>query len=221
MKNIITLLKKELWNSDVYGIILLLFGIITQVIAYYYTGSNIISIISGIAGIFSVVLCSQKKYSYFIFAWIQMFTYTYLALQEKLYGEVGENIFYMFTTLIGMYIWYKNYKCNNTEAEVETKCLSKNEYISVWIFNITFIILLYYWFIHTNDSQPFMDAITTVPAIIAQILMICRYREQWVFWFIIDVASIWMWSVANDWVMVIQFIFWTINCIYGFIKWSK
>ena len=34
-----------------------------------------------------------------------------------------------------------------------------------------------------------VTAITTIPAIIAQIFMIMAYREQWYFWLIIDIAS--------------------------------
>jgi nicotinamide mononucleotide transporter len=66
-----------------------------------------------------------------------------------------------------------------------------------------------------------LDSATTVPAFIAQMLMIMRYREQWIFWLIIDIGSILMWIHAGDWCMVAQFVFWTINCIYGFYKWSK
>ena len=65
-----------------------------------------------------------------------------------------------------------------------------------------------------------MDSITTVPAFIAQILLTLRYREQWIYWLIIDVGSIVMWGIAGDYIMMTQFIFWTINCFYGFYKWK-
>ena len=80
---------------------------------------------------------------------------------------------------------------------------------------------LYLYLLMTNDTQPFMDSITTVPAIIAQILMILAYKEQWYFWLIIDLASIYMWAIAGDWCMVAQFIFWSINCIYGLYNWKR
>ena len=35
---------------------------------------------------------------------------------------------------------------------------------------------------------------------------------------IIDVVSIFMWMFADNWIMVIQFIFWAMNCIYGYRK---
>ena len=73
----------------------------------------------------------------------------------------------------------------------------------------------------TDDTQPFMDAITTVPAFVAQILLTFRYREQWIFWSIINVGSIFMWANVHDYCMVAQYIFWSINCILGYYSWSK
>ena len=55
----------------------------------------------------------------------------------------------------------------------------------------------------------------------AQILLTFGYREQWVGWLIEDVTSVVMFIILGNWVMVAQYIFWTINCIYGWVKWSK
>lgn len=74
---------------------------------------------------------------------------------------------------------------------------------------------------HTQDPLPFLDAISTIPAFIAQILMVAGYREQWLHWCIIDVASTIMFLMIGNWMMVAMFIFWTLNCIYGWYKWSK
>ena len=47
------------------------------------------------------------------------------------------------------------------------------------------------------------------------------YREQWAFWIIEDILSLVMFIILSNWIMVAQYLFWTINCIYGLIKWSK
>ena len=69
--------------------------------------------------------------------------------------------------------------------------------------------------------MPFMDSLTTVTAIIAQVLMITRYREQWVFWVAVDIASIVLWASIGNYYMVIQYVFWTLNCFYGYYKWGR
>lgn len=200
-----------------YGLMFAILGVLLQVFAFFYTGASILSLISGVSGIFAVVLCAERKMSFWIFAWIQLITYLILAWDQKLWGEVGENIFYAITMIGGMFIWNK-YKEND---KVKSRSLSKNFFELIKITCAIGILLLWYCLKHTNNPQPFMDSITTVPAIIAQILMITAYKEQWYFWLIIDIASIYMWAIACDWCMVSQFIFWTINCLYGLRKWNN
>ena len=51
--------------------------------------------------------------------------------------------------------------------------------------------------------------------------MVKRYREQWLFWIVIDVLCIKLWAVAGNWSMVAMYIGWTANCIYGWKNWSE
>ena len=55
----------------------------------------------------------------------------------------------------------------------------------------------------------------------AQIMMIKRYKEQWLWWVVIDLICIKMWFVAGNWSMVVMYVGWTANCIYGWYNWSK
>lgn len=197
----------------------MLIGIFLQLIAWYITKDSLISLISGVTGIISVILCSQRKISFYFFGFIQLGTYMYLAWQQRFYGEIVENIFYIITMLIGIVVWLKNY--NTEERIVESKRLSERSFYIICSIMVFICVLFgYYMKYFTDNTQPFMDSFSTVPAFIAQTLLMLRYREQWIFWIIIDVVSIFMWMFADNWIMVIQFIFWTMNCIYGYRKWK-
>lgn len=197
----------------------MLIGIFLQLIAWYITKDSLISLISGVTGIISVILCSQRKISFYFFGFIQLGTYMYLAWQQRFYGEIVENIFYIITMLIGIVVWLKNY--NTEERIVESKRLSERSFYIICSIMVFICVLFgYYMKYFTDNTQPFMDSFSTVPAFIAQTLLMLRYREQWIFWIIIDVVSIFMWMFGDNWIMVIQFIFWTMNCIYGYKKWK-
>ena len=194
-------------------------GIFLQLVVWYITNDSLVSLISGVTGIISVILCSQRKISFYFFGFIQLGTYMYLAWQQRFYGELIENVFYIITMLIGIVVWLKNY--NTEEQIVESKRLSERSFYIICSIMVFICILFgYYMKYFTDNTQPFMDSFSTVPAFIAQTLLMLRYREQWIFWIIIDVVSIFMWMFANNWIMVIQFIFWTMNCIYGYRKWK-
>jgi len=194
-----------------------LFGIFLQVFTFALRPeTSILSLISGLLGVYAVVLTSQRKLSAYIPAFLQLGTYMILAWRQRFYGELGENIFYFITMIFGLFIWSRNY--NNTTGEVKSRNLGKNNII-LGIFTALGIGLLWMILRGTDDTQPFMDSITTIPAFVAQILMILRYREQWIYWIIIDLASIVMWWRAGDFCMVAQFVFWTMNCILGWKLW--
>lgn len=206
-------------KNKYFDYIFMLLGIIIQVVCFIFTGDVVLSFICGLSGVINVVLCSQKKLSFYFFAYIQMFTYIIIIFQQHLYGELAENIFYVITTTIALFLWIKNY--NKEKKEVIAHKLSKQAWILCCSIFIISTILLYIILLKTNDPRPFLDVISTVPAFIAQILLMLRYREQWIMWFIVDVSTLILWISIGNIFMIMQYIFWIINCIYGYIKWSK
>lgn len=66
-----------------------------------------------------------------------------------------------------------------------------------------------------------LDSVTSVPAYIAQILMVLGNSASWFYWAILDIFSVVLAWRAGSYVMVAQFIFWTLNTFYGFYKWYK
>ena len=204
-------------------------GLIMQIAAIIYgyvtgTPDNLVSIICSIAGVISVVLCAQGKISFYLFAYIQMFTYTFgVAIPNHLWGEAWENLFYFVTQTYGIYAWYKIYriKKDNNSAEVKAKKLNGLGWgitmgaLVLGVSALTVILGM------TNDPYPLLDAISTIPAFIAQFLMVLGYREQWLHWLIIDIASVILYIMIGSWVMVAMFVFWNLNCIYGWYKWTK
>lgn len=206
-------------KNKVFDGIFLASGMILQLVVYILSPDSFLSLVSGLCGVISVVLCSQRKISFYWFGFIQLFTYVVLCWNEKLYAEIAENIFYFVTMLYGLHHWINNY--DNEEKQVKTRGLSKSQGILVFFVAIILILALYNVLLLTDDSQPFMDALTTAPAFVAQILMILRYKESWFYWFIIDAGAIFMWANTDNLCIVALYVFWAINCIYGLLKWDK
>ena len=202
----------------------LLTGLVIQILVFLLAPSAPIMIVSGIAGIFSVILCSQGKISTYLFGFVQVITYLIICYRQRLYGEVGINIFYFLSMIYGVFVWMRRYHVDaeTGSSEVQTRKLS-----AIWWTSIVTAVLLGSlltgWLLanYTDDSDPYLDAFTTIPAIAGQVLMVFRYREQWFFWFCIDIGCIWLWVRAGNWSMAALYAFWCANCIYGFLHWTK
>ena len=85
-----------------------LIGIITQCLTWYIMGDTLLALCSGIAGVISVVLCSQKKFSFYFWGLLQLITIIIISYNSGLYGKVVENGFYLMTMFVGMSEWKKN-----------------------------------------------------------------------------------------------------------------
>ena len=71
-----------------------------------------------------------------------------------------------------------------------------------------------------DGAVPYMDALSISFTVIAQILIVTCYREQWFFWFVLDGISIVTFALIGEWAMVAMYVCWFINTIYGWVEWS-
>lgn len=195
-------------------------GLLVQVITFCLLPHSPWAIVSGIFGICSVVLSAQGNILTFVFGFVQVATYTYLCCIERFYAEIAINIYYFITMIYGVYCWRKRL-CSNT-MQVQTRRLSSS--LLSWLtMAVLLVSLLTGWLLqrYTDDPQPYLDAFTTIPAIVAQVLMVMAFREQWYLWLIVDVLAMVMWLRAENYCMVAQYAFWCANCIYGYVQWTK
>lgn len=196
--------------------------LLVQIIVFCIAPDSLLGIIAGISGVISVVLCAKGKISFYFIGFVQTTTYLFLAYQNCFYGEVIENIFYLVTMVIGIFIWKNNSTVDESgSAHVEALNFTPKQ----WVLSITATIIctvaMGYFLTTIGSHQAYTDAATNVMAIFAQILMIKRYREQWVWWLVIDLFCIKLWFVAGNWSMVAMYVAWTINCVYGWYNWTK
>lgn len=195
-------------------------GLLVQIITFCAVPHNPWAMVSGMLGICSVVLGAKGNILTFFFGFAQVGTYTYLCCVEHFYAEIAINIYYFFTMIYGVYCWRRRLK--NSTLQVQTRRLSRR---IVPLLTVAIVVLSIFvgWLLsrYTDDPQPYLDAMTTVPAIAAQILMVMAYREQWYLWLMVDVLALVMWVRAENYCMAAQYAFWCANCVYGYIQWTK
>lgn len=216
-------IKKHFWTGyNTFEKLFMLFGILLQIIVFAIVPDTPLNIIAGLAGVVSVVMCAKGRTMFYFVGFIQTITYLVLAWQNKFYGEVLENLFYFVTMIWGIFLWKKNEVKNDDGTEdVLAKVFTAKQWIISIVGTVVATIAMGYWLDGIGSAQAYTDAATNVMAIFAQLLMVWRYREQWIWWLLIDLFCIKMWWVADNMSMVAMYIFWTANTIYGLVNWSK
>ena len=214
---------KTFWTGyNTFEKLFLLFMVALQVVVFCIMPDTPLNIMAGIAGVISVVLCAKGKVAFYFIGFVQTISYLFLAWQNCFYGEVLENIFYLVTMVWGIFVWKKNSVQNEDGTEdVAAKKFTPVQWIASIVGTAIATVVMGYWLKSIGSAQAYTDAATNVLAIFAQLLMVRRYREQWIWWLIIDLLCIKMWFVAGNWSMVAMYVAWTANCVYGWCNWSK
>lgn len=220
IKNV--LCKEFLYGYSTFDRVFMLSMLALQILVYCVAPDSVLGIIAGISGVISVVLCAKCKISFYFIGFVQTITYLFLAWEARFYGEVIENIFYLVTMVWGIFVWKKNMEEQDDGSQnVKAKKFSVNQWILSIAGTVAATLAMGYWLDSIGSAQAYTDAATNVLAIFAQLLMVRRYREQWIWWLVIDVLCFKMWFVAENWSMVAMYVAWIINCLYGWYNWTK
>lgn len=180
----------------------------------------IIDAVAAISGIICVVLCAKGKKSQYIWGLLNIVGYIIIAWINKYYGEVMLNgLYYLPSQFIGFYLWGKH--TNKITNDVEGKKLTAQKTISCLV--VCFIAIYMYKLCldFLGGRGTLLDSSSTVISIIANLLMLFRYREQWLLWIIIDIITVAMWVIANDLIMITMWSVYLLNAFYGYFNWTK
>ena len=217
-------IKNEFWTGYNWFERIFLWAMVAlQAIVYCFVPDTPIGIMCGIAGVICVVLTAKGKISSYIFNFIQMITYMIICWDAALYLEFGEQVFYFIACIFGVILWKKNMQKNEDGSEqvIAKKFKFWHWLVTIAVTIVTTIVLGYFGDNILGSTLSYLDALMVALAVIAQLLMVWRYREQWIVWIVIDVSSLIMFIILGQWSMVAMYIAWTVNAIYGWYNWSK
>jgi len=202
-------------------------GIATVVILALsiYWGDTVVGIISALTGVWCVVLTGKGKVSNFLFGIANVILYAYISFEAKYYGEVMLNIlYYLPCSVIGLFIWGKH--VDEESGEVVKNSLSIRGAMIVYPLTAAGVIAYGFILKALGGTLPFVDSISTVLSVVAQILCLRRLAEQWIMWIIIDTVTVVMWAYnyVNGGESIATLMMWAvylINAIIMYIKWRK
>lgn len=162
--------------------------ILLQLIVYAIVPDSIVGMISGVAGVLCLVYGMKGRKISFIFGTIQCIAMTYIAWISHAYGSFAMDIIYIISQPIGWFMWGKNEATHSFEANTRRK-----------IFLAAFIAWIIGWFVLSmlGGQLPYLDSINFIISLIAQLLYILKYKENWSLWIIVNIANATYWTILT------------------------
>lgn len=219
------IIKNEFSGWKVLEVIWLLLACSVITMLSIYWKDSLMGIISAVTGVACVVLTGKGKLSAYAFGLVNCFLYGIIAYQARLYGETMLNLlYYVPMQFVGFHIWRKHI---DTESHEVKKIHMNNKTRLLWLAIMIAGTVGYGLILKAlEDAMPFVDSFTTVSSIIAMIVSVKMFAEQWWIWIAVDIFSVYMWWCnfqmgSDNMATLLMWIVYLGNAIIMCIKWEK
>lgn len=190
-----------------------------------YWKDKVTSILAALTGVWCVILTGKGKPSSFLFGTVNVVLYAIISFEAKFYGEVMLNLLYYFPmNFVGWFTWAKH--MNTETGEVSKQKLPFKK--SVFVYGLTAISIFLYGLVlkSLGGQLPYIDSMSTVISITAQLLCIWRLTEQWILWIVVDIVTVIMWGIhfSQGGETIATLAMWSVyllNAIFMFIRWNR
>jgi nicotinamide mononucleotide transporter len=143
--------------------------------------------------------------------------YLFIMYQASLYMESALQLFYLGMAAYGWYQWRRGGD-EGTGLEVTTWRLRYHLAAIVAVFLLVFVsgeLLTRY----SSAALPFLDSFTTWGAIIATWMVARKILENWIYWFVIDAVSIYLYLNRDLYFTAVLFAGYLVMIVIGYRSW--
>lgn len=198
----------------------------------------LIAAFGSLMGILSVVCSANGRILTFLFGLLDVAIYAVMCFVAWRRGGAGlgnaiiNGLYFVPMQFIGFAQWKK--RGAEAHKQVQARRLNGKQWI---LFSSLFLIgtVVMYFILASVDKEAagqflkvavLMDAVSMVCNILGQYLLSTAYMEQWVFWILVNIASVVMWSVSlrqtsdqYSAIYVVKYAFYLLNSLNGLRIW--
>ena len=187
---------------------------------------SIPEIIAVLASLTYVILASREHRGCWPAAILGSSIYVLVFFQYQLYMDSALNIFYVVMAVYGWLMWKNRQpKIDLVAAATENKTTIKVWSCKKHINAIATTILLsalsgFYLDNYTDAAFPYLDSLTTWSSFLATWMVVNKILENWLYWIVIDAASIYLYINKELYFTALLFALYVIIATYGYLHWK-
>ena len=179
----------------------------------------ILELVAVLTAVTYLILAAKENVKCWYAALISSLIYIYIMFQAGLIMESILQIFYVLMAVYGYIQW-------TNKISVDTNLSIKSWNKINHLYSISLVIALSIFsgiFLekYTQAALPFLDAFTTWGAIITTYMVAKKIIENWIYWFVIDSISIYLYISRELYLTAFLFLIYLIIIFFGYISWKK
>ena len=145
--------------------------------------------------------------------------YTVLFWKVSLLMESVLNVYYMAMAVYGYWMWTKGGKAHEG---VNIVSWSLSTHLKLFAgTSLMSVVIGYFMANQTQASFPYLDAATTCFAVMSTFLVAKKVLENWIYWFVIDAVSIYLYVSKGLMLTAALFVFYVVMVVFGYFMWRR
>ena len=174
---------------------------------------------AALAGLINVYLLTRQT----ILAWpaglLSVFLYIFIFYHNRLYSDVILHMVYVILNIYGWYHWSRP-TYDGKPLAVTRFSMGQNVLLALGIF-ATALAWGLFMKRNTGADYAYADAFILVASLTAQYLMTLKKLENWIWWILVDIIAIFIYSQKKLMVTSVLYSLYLFLCILGLRAWSR
>ena len=178
-------------------------------------------LIAAALGFVAIFLQIKQNIWYWLVSIIMVTMYIYIYIDAKLYADMSLQVYYLFISFYGWYMWLFGKKVNDHKEELNVSATSHKLWKLLGILSVVLFIAIAWFLIRfTNSDLPYWDSFTTSLSFIATWMLARKKIENWLVWVAVDAVSVGIYVYKGLYPTAVLFFFLTILAFVGYQKWK-
>ncbi len=178
---------------------------------------SVSEVVAVILAIFYLLLAIRENIWCWFCAGLSTSIYVVLYFDAKLYMESALNIFYAAMAIYGWFVWR-----SGSERRLPVSTWPVRTHLSALTIIAACVAISGYFLDTLTDAAfPYIDSATTFTAIWATFLVARKVLENWWYWLVIDVVSIFIYWSRDLELTSVLFVAYVVMIPFGLLRWTR
>ncbi|MCP4212085.1 MAG: nicotinamide mononucleotide transporter [Halieaceae bacterium] len=184
-------------------------------------GLTIALLVEGLASganLLYVLLLIRERIACWAFGIIGSLLSVFLFLEARLYSESLLYVFYAGMAAWGWFRWH------GRQAVADNPVIRWQFAQHLRAIIMTTLLALglgYSLHFYSDAERPLFDAFTTVFSFLGTYLQINKVLESWLYWIVINLASVWLYLDSGLAVYAVLMVFYALLSVSGYLQWRR
>ncbi|HCV05603.1 MAG TPA: nicotinamide mononucleotide transporter, partial [Pseudoalteromonas sp.] len=129
------------------------------------------------------------------------------------------NFYYMYMAVYGWVVWRRG--MNNKDHLPIISWSLKRHAVILLATSLASVVIGFVMTNYTHADFAYLDSFTTCFAVVTTYLVAKKVLENWLYWIVIDAASMYLYFEKGYYPTLVLFVFYTIMAAWGFKTWYE